>query len=102
MKQRIVSCLKELVMPGSSLGFEMHLDACRDINNKILNNIIKTASWVLQNILSWISNAHGYSIYTESGDLLVSQIEQEKFIYPNLCRIFKVSELHTPQRASQR
>lgn len=41
-KQRILSCLKELVTLGSSFGFEMHLDACRNINNKTLNNIITT------------------------------------------------------------
>lgn len=49
-----------------------------------------------------ISNAHGCSICTGSGDLLASQTGQEKLIYPNLCLIFKVSELHTPQGASRR
>lgn len=34
--------------------------------------------WVLQNPPSGLSNAHGHSIYTESEDLLASQIEQEK------------------------
>lgn len=49
-----------------------------------------------------ILDAHGYSIHTESESLLASQTGQEKLIYPNLCHIFKVSELHTPQGASQR